>query len=90
MDCENWTFVEICRVSGNFQKLPGGVEGPPGGSCLQNPFSGFSTMHCLTTKCCPSGDTLPSSLWFWYFRDVGALESDSSDTRLISMTNYCL
>jgi len=34
MDFENWTLVETCRVSGNFQKLPRGVEGPPGGSCL--------------------------------------------------------
>jgi len=57
MDCENWTFVEICRVSRNFQKPPGGVEGPPSGSCLQNPFSGFSAMHRLAAKCYPLGDT---------------------------------
>jgi len=34
MNCENWTLIEICRVFGNFQKLPGDVEGPPSGSCL--------------------------------------------------------
>jgi len=41
VECVNWNCVEFCRVSGNFQKLPGGVEGPLGGSCLQSLFSGF-------------------------------------------------
>jgi len=41
VDCVNWNCVEFCHVSRNFQKSPGGVEGPPCGSCLQSLFYGF-------------------------------------------------
>jgi len=57
MGCVFWSFVEFSRIFGKFQKLLGGVEGPPGDSCLKNPFSGFFSMHRLTARCCPPGDT---------------------------------
>jgi len=84
--------IEFCRISGNFQKPPGGVEGPRGGSCLQNHFWGFllCTAWRLSAVRQATETALHSSREWWCFRDVGMLGSDSYDMKIFGTVNCYL
>jgi len=66
LKCVSWRLSVFFAFSGNSQKPPGGVEGPPGGSCLQSQILG-SFMHRLAARLCPPGGTLFCSISadFW-------------------------